>query len=43
MAEKYREICLKDPSNKFLWLGPAKLSYVLAAENAVAIANLFND
>lgn len=43
MAEKYREICVKDPSRKFVGLGPAMLSYVVAAENAVAIANLFND
>ena len=43
MAEKYREICVKDPNRKFVGLGPAMLSYIVAAENAVAIANLFND
>ena len=43
MAEKYREDCVKDPNRKFVWLGPAMVSYNVAAENAVAIANLFND
>lgn len=43
MAEKYRNIVIMDPTKKADGLGAAMLCYIIAAENAISIAKLFND